>query len=1092
MSVSAEDRETIANLHGPPPNNRDASQGAARHWKNEPTKIMAPTNPSRATGIYNPFSHSRTKDTLRQPRGGNPAAQSTVLGYSSARSGPPPTKKTKLEGNLPPRSSRKRHSPNENSRRKSEPQEGSGIIYVTDEYEEDTGILVTAEVDDLNIGPHQARHNRVIHDGERRRSIPDGEHTAYLRQTQHRPPLAPDPDSDDPIESYEPEPSIVKQRVHVLESKARTAELESTSYPMLDLRDKEKIKSKMKLKNPVASAVSPYLTLKPNPPNKPRDVNFLPVEAWYLGRKFFEESYHISWTGRTKMIIRSGDAPGPAARHTVDFDIGIIAEAVSYIDPKENSPSKFFVLDTFPKIKPTDKPIAPQYSQYFTEGGPRGSGMIMLKFNCASSAWSNATYNAFVEWFKRVVSNRQVLRPIAGNTKWEATGRVAELAEARANRLNSGSSTYATPKAIPTTTKPTATTKPAVSGSVPGLPPLKEYSPPWMVSERRGSSSTPIEVESPIRPAPRPTYRGPDSVDVDGGLQPARRSVRKLAPQKPLVDPDEVILVYPPGQTGAVNITNGDVTRLAPGEFLNDTLIEFGLKLWLQQLEKDDPELVKQIHVFSSFFYKKLNKKNTREGYESVRKWTSKFDLFDKKYIIVPINENLHWYLAIIYHPEYTLLPPPPIKSPSTRRKGRREPEKSPEPDHLRETYRAESTRAPDSKASSVTRRTPTPGETNGSSNGDAEMLSPTSNAQVDEVHDQLVAACTITDDDSAGPGRDNAADCATDGGFDSLFGDDHAMDVDNDVPVPSEGARGLSPQPRVSLGPTDDAGSHAESEGPAVSHPEIMEVDEQDDVANESMDPLNILPSARPARPSAEVVKPHRFYGTAAKYKGKRKADSPPLASPPLETFPPQESPLETYEDDAEVIVEGGPPRTYVFTLDSLGTRHPKVVNVLGQYLQYEAQEKKGIPIESSSKPAGKMALVPHQPNFCDCGIYLLHLAQTFISDPLRYYTLITTKRGNTNSSERQADWNDERTKNLREDLTRSIQQLSIEWKKDRAVKDELKKEELKKKEDQKEAVIPESSDDEVDIVDTTPNTPTTPAPRRKVKVGRVSRMRG
>jgi Ulp1 family protease len=38
------------------------------------------------------------------------------------------------------------------------------------------------------------------------------------------------------------------------------------------------------------------------------------------------------------------------------------------------------------------------------------------------------------------------------------------------------------------------------------------------------------------------------------------------------------ILVYPPGQTGAVNITNGDVTRLAPGEFLNDTLIEFGLK----------------------------------------------------------------------------------------------------------------------------------------------------------------------------------------------------------------------------------------------------------------------------------------------------------------------------------------------------------------------------------------------------------------------------------------------------------------------------------------------------------------------------------
>ena len=38
------------------------------------------------------------------------------------------------------------------------------------------------------------------------------------------------------------------------------------------------------------------------------------------------------------------------------------------------------------------------------------------------------------------------------------------------------------------------------------------------------------------------------------------------------------ILVYPPGVPGAVNITNGDYLRLQPGEFLNDTLIEFGLK----------------------------------------------------------------------------------------------------------------------------------------------------------------------------------------------------------------------------------------------------------------------------------------------------------------------------------------------------------------------------------------------------------------------------------------------------------------------------------------------------------------------------------
>lgn len=32
----------------------------------------------------------------------------------------------------------------------------------------------------------------------------------------------------------------------------------------------------------------------------------------------------------------------------------------------------------------------------------------------------------------------------------------------------------------------------------------------------------------------------------------------------------------------------------------------------------------------------------------------------------------------------------------------------------------------------------------------------------------------------------------------------------------------------------------------------------------------------------------------------------------------------------------------------------------------------------------------VPVQPNFCDCGIYLLHFAQTFMSDPDNYCSTI------------------------------------------------------------------------------------------------------
>ncbi|EEB88673.1 hypothetical protein MPER_13358, partial [Moniliophthora perniciosa FA553] len=79
--------------------------------------------------------------------------------------------------------------------------------------------------------------------------------------------------------------------------------------------------------------------------------------------------------------------------------------------------------------------------------------------------------------------------------------------------------------------------------------------------------------------------------------------------KSPAADPEEVILSYPPNAPGAVNITNADLGRLEPHEYLNDTLIEFGLKLWHRELEEKNPQLAHQVHVFNSFFYKKLSKK---------------------------------------------------------------------------------------------------------------------------------------------------------------------------------------------------------------------------------------------------------------------------------------------------------------------------------------------------------------------------------------------------------------------------------------------------------------------------------------------------
>jgi hypothetical protein len=82
----------------------------------------------------------------------------------------------------------------------------------------------------------------------------------------------------------------------------------------------------------------------------------------------------------------------------------------------------------------------------------------------------------------------------------------------------------------------------------------------------------------------------------------------------------------------------------------------------------------------------------------------------------------------------------------------------------------------------------------------------------------------------------------------------------------------------------------------------------------------------------------------------------------------------------------------------------------------------------------------------------------------------------------ERQIQWKDEQTKSLRQSLAERIGELSIEWKKNRAAQKELEK-------TQQQETVPESSDDDVDIVDTTPIVP----PQEKTpKTGRAMRMRG
>nr|XP_019585160.1 PREDICTED: sentrin-specific protease 6 isoform X6 [Rhinolophus sinicus] len=124
--------------------------------------------------------------------------------------------------------------------------------------------------------------------------------------------------------------------------------------------------------------------------------------------------------------------------------------------------------------------------------------------------------------------------------------------------------------------------------------------------------------------------------------------------------PVEKLIVYPPPPAkGGISVTNEDLHCLSEGEFLNDVIIDFYLKyLVLEKLKKEDAD---RIHIFSSFFYKRLNQRERRnettnlsiqqKRHGRVKTWTRHVDIFEKDFIFVPLNEAAHWFLAVVCFP---------------------------------------------------------------------------------------------------------------------------------------------------------------------------------------------------------------------------------------------------------------------------------------------------------------------------------------------------------------------------------------------------------------------------------------------------------
>lgn len=266
-------------------------------------------------------------------------------------------------------------------------------------------------------------------------------------------------------------------------------------------------------------------------------------------------------------------------------------------------------------------------------------------------------------------------------------------------------------------------------------------------------------------------------------------------------------------------IGKSDVERLDEGQLLNDEIITLYLKYLHKQLESRDEQLAKKVYIFNSFFWEKLRSKRGTVNYEGVKNWTAKVDLLSFDYIIVPINEHAHWYVAIICNA-----------------KG---------------------------------------------------LLSPHNTSEIYET------------------GSDKPQDQA-------------------------EGA------------PEDDVAEATANDTMKKIAVDVSHISIDDD--------------------TAEIVSDHhnddRKAAAAKKPKNTRKGS------------------VRKYDPKAPMVV----------TLDSLGGQHSVVNTALKIYLQHEIEAKKGLRVEAPATFGTTAKDIPTQPNFTDCGVYLLGYMREFMKDPHKF----------------------------------------------------------------------------------------------------------
>ncbi|XP_068123440.1 sentrin-specific protease 1 [Hyperolius riggenbachi] len=141
----------------------------------------------------------------------------------------------------------------------------------------------------------------------------------------------------------------------------------------------------------------------------------------------------------------------------------------------------------------------------------------------------------------------------------------------------------------------------------------------------------PLEKEIPVTLPPRPVE--PEEEEFPQLTQEMEKEIKRALFGG---SQDQVI-----SEGFRLTISRKDIMTLNSLNWLNDEIINFYMNLLMERSKRKG---LPKVHAFNTFFFPKLKS----AGFQAVKRWTKKVDVFSADILLVPVHLGVHWCLTVV------------------------------------------------------------------------------------------------------------------------------------------------------------------------------------------------------------------------------------------------------------------------------------------------------------------------------------------------------------------------------------------------------------------------------------------------------------